>query len=179
VVVDDPWHLTKENADLSWQAFQSVWGSRLASPQISEATQEFSVPAPGGDARKFLMERVGHIGSAPLMQLGRDFNGFGLRLMSEPIFALGNGPTPPLAGADVTVRIEVLLEDPSQLFIEIASKWPAISVSRDQLPPPLREQVTAPILQMNSEVRPPTFYLDHVYNFVTTNVLGFLREAAT
>jgi hypothetical protein len=179
VVVGDPMQLIKENADLSWQAFNTVWGSRLSPPQVSEVMQEFSVPSPGGDSRKFLMERVGHIGAVPLRQLGREFQGFGFRMMSGPIFTIGEGPLPPLSSADAAVRVEVLMEDPSQLFIEITSKWPAISLSRDELPPPLREQVTTPIVQLNAEARPPTFYLDQVYNFVTTNVLGFLREAAS
>jgi hypothetical protein len=165
---------TREVAKLVWEAFQSTWGSRLSEPLITEVTLEFSVPAPGGDSKGYLQKEVAHLDIESLHRLGRGFEGFGLRLVSSPEVHFGEGPPPPLVGAEVNIRVETLFQDFSQLFLLVTSKWPAITLPAEGLPDEIREKVQMPVLQVNPKAEEPGFYLKKVYDFVQNNLLPFV-----
>lgn len=177
---DRPVDLVWETADLVWDAFGSVWGTKLGQPNLTEVTLEFSMPTPKGESRTFLTESVARIDAAALHHLGRDFEGFGLRLMSGPALTFGSGSQPALPASDINLRIETLLRDLSQLLLAITVKWPALIVPAEQLqlPSEIREQIPGPVLQANVKAEKPSHYLKQVYDFAVKNVVAFLRHAA-
>lgn len=174
--VDRPADLVWETADIVWEAFRTIWGSRLGEPNLTEVTQEFSVPAPSG-SRDFLLGNVVHVDPASLHHLGRDFEGFGLRFMSGPSIAF-SGPKPLLNGAAVEMRIETLMKDPSQLFVQATVKWPPLNVPVQQLPAAIQSQVQGPVIQANLKAEKPTHYLKQSYEFVSKNVFAFLKHGS-
>jgi hypothetical protein len=175
--VDRPAELVWETADLVWDAFRVVWGPRVGEPSLTEVTLEYVVPAPEG-SREFLTQSVAKINPASLHHLGREFEGFGLRFMSSPAIHLGSGQAPILSGAAVEVRIETLIADLSQLFIQATIKWPPLNVPVQQLPTALQSQVQGPVVQANLRAEKPTHYLKQSHDFVVNNVSAFLRHAA-
>jgi hypothetical protein len=178
VPVDRPSELVWETADLVWDAFRTVWGSRVAEPNLTEVTLEFSAPAPGGDSRGFLTESVARIDPAAFHHLGRDFEGFGLRFMSGPSISVGPGPQPVLPGTDVQMRIETLMNDLTQLFIQTTIKWPPLNVPVNQLPPQIREHVEGSVVQANLKAEKPGHYLRLSHDFVVKNLVAFLRHTS-
>ena len=174
-----PVESTRENADQIFQAFQEVWQERVSQPELTEVTQEFEAPAPTGKAIAFMRDSVARLNKKALGSLGRELTGFGLRFMSGPVVHFGKDdvPAPVLPGADITLRVESLLRDPSMVFIHAMCKWPQLNVPVDKLPGDVQSQIEGPIFQVNPKARQPTFYLDQVYEFVTHNVVGFLRES--
>ena len=178
LVGEDPVAVSREYADLAWDAFEKIWGARISTPQLVEVTLDFAVQAPGGDSKTFLVSKVGSVDTAALKKLGREHEGFGLRIMSGPAITLGEGTGPTLPGAVLELKIETLLEDQSQIFIQAQVKWPAMNIPRDAIPEAARNQLQDQFLQLNIKAEPPTFYLEGVYEFVTTNVVEFLRQAA-
>lgn len=175
-----PVEATRENADQIYQAFQTVWQERVSQPELTEVTLEFEAPAPTGKAIEFLRDSVARLNKKAVHSIGRELTGFGLRFMSGPVVRFGDeeeAPSPVLPGADITLRIESLLRDPSKVFLQATCKWPLLNVARDQLPGEVQSKVEGPIFQVNPKARQPTFYLDQVYDFVTQRVVGFLRES--
>lgn len=177
VVQSTPVQMTRETADLAWEAFQSVWGENLSHPALVEVTLQLDAPAPGGASRDFLRDNVAHVGSTALHQLGREFDGFGLRLMSAVAVHHGEGEGPKLKGAGVRVRVESLAEDPSKVFIEVQAKWPTLSVPKRDLPVEVQRTLDSAVLEVNPEVKEPASYLTAVYDYVAENVSAFLMQA--
>jgi hypothetical protein len=176
-----PVETTRENADAIYLAFQSVWQERVSQPELTEVTLEFFGAAPSGDARVFLGDKVARLNRKATRFLGRELTGFGLRLVSGPVVVLGDAAkdpnAPPLPGADINLRVESSVRDPSQVFFQVQAKWPALNVPRDSLPGAVQSQVTEQFIQVNPKARQPTFYLDQVYDFVQNRVVNFLRES--
>lgn len=181
LVGEDPVKMSRETADLVWQAFQKVWGGKVSRPDLTEVTLEFSIPAPGGDAERFVIDKVGRVSHAALQNLGRDPEGTGFRFRAGPAIHLGDAESaPPLPGAGIDLRIERLVEPTgAQLFVQAQVQWPAINLPTEKLPPQLREQVGDTFLQVNPRAESPNHYLEQVYEYVTGNVVEFLREASS
>jgi hypothetical protein len=176
-VATDPVELTRETADLVWEAFLAIWGERLTQPALTEVTLRFAAPAPGGSSVDFLRDKVAQLSSVAVQKLGRDYEGFGLRLMSSPAIHFGKGKGPALAEAGVQLRVETLLEDVSMVFLEAQVKWPAMSLPERQLPTEVRAAFEGPLLEVNPEARVPNYYLSLVYDYVTENLTNFLTSA--
>lgn len=170
-----PVKITRETADLVWKAFQKVWGEQLSRPAMVEATLTFTAPAPGGDSRAFLRENVAHVSSGALHHLGRDFQGFGLKLISGGLsFPQDEAPEPALPDAATELRVETLMDDLSQLFIQAQVKWPTMDVPKRDLPAEMQGVLDGPVLEVNPDVREPDHYLAQVYEYVAENVAAFL-----
>ena len=168
-----PMKILAESADIAWDCFQETWpANRLGGARASfvETSLRLSAAAEGGNATTFLADRALRISHEALAKLGRGLNGIGLTLML-PV-DLTPGPDASLGGAQVTIRIETLLDDPSCLFLEIVAKWPSISV-----PPEIRQQSGAADF-LNPEVFAPSAYLNQTYDFVTQQAADFLNKAA-
>jgi hypothetical protein len=178
VATDRPVDLVWETADLVRDAFCAIWGGKLSEPNLTEVTLEFNAAAPRGDSRGFLTESVARIDPSALHHLGRPFEGFGLRFVSNPSLTLGPGPAPELPGAQVELRLETLLADLSQLFLLATIRWPALSVPVQQLPAEVQRQIEVPVVQANIKAEKPSHYLRLSYDFVTKSVVAFLRHAA-
>ena len=178
VAVDRPVDLVWETADLVRDAFSTLWGGRLSEPNLTEVTLEFSAAAPRGDSRGFLAESVAKIDPSSLHHLGRTFEGFGLRFISNQLTVSTAQPAQELPGAQVEMRLETLLADLTQLFILATIKWPALSVPVQQLPAEVQRQVEGPVFQANIKAEKPSYYLKLGYDFVAKSVVAFLRHAA-
>jgi hypothetical protein len=161
--------LVQENSDSAWEAFQQVWPlDRIGYPALSEVTIRLTASTEGGNATEYLMKRVMHLPQVALSGLGRQPQGVGVKLMF-PI-QVGRPERVPLDGADGTLSVETLLEDPSRLYIELLVKWPKIP-----LPPNAPPGLPA---QLNAEVRKPSEYLEDVYGYLSNQVVTFLASSA-
>lgn len=168
--------LVRETADLVYDAFVAVWGEKATEVVLVEVTQEMLAPAPRGEARRFLAEDVAHLDPAALVHLGKNFQGFGIRLMAPPLeMGLDAGAPHVLPGADVELRVETFLGDNSQLHVVMTTRWPALTIPTHQLPPEVRSKVGGPVLQANIKAEKPSHYLDLSYEYVTKNVKAFLE----
>lgn len=175
--IDRPADLVRETADIVWDAFRTVWGSRVGEPTLTEVTMEYTAPAPSG-SRTFLMDSVAHINPDSLHHIGRDFEGFGLRFMSNANILIGSGSQPALPSAAVEMRIETYMADPSQLYFLATVKWPPLNVPVEQLPAAIRSQIQGPVIQANLKAEKPSHYLKQSDDFICKNVTAFLKHAA-
>lgn len=77
------------------------------------------VAAPGGDAREFLGENILHLTDARRRTLSRPIHTVGLKVFMPPCQVGGDDDPEHVTHEDaVEVRIESLIEDPSDIFIE-------------------------------------------------------------
>jgi hypothetical protein len=176
--VDRPAELVWDTADLLWDAFRAVWGAKVAEPNLTEVTLDFTVGAPGNDSRGFLEGSVARIDPNAFHHLGREFEGFGLRFVSGPSLTFGPGPNVVLAGAAVEMKIETLMQDLSQLFISTTIRWPPLNLPVSQLPEHIRGHVEGSVVQANLKAEKPSHYLKLAHDFVTKNLVAFLRYTA-
>jgi len=103
-----------DNLKLALQGMAEVFGPRVLLG--SGSMVRLTVGAPGGDARVFLGNRCLHL-DQQLSPIGRPVHALGLRLLLPPIDAAGQ------ATWQGEVKIESLVEDVRQVFIELDAKW--------------------------------------------------------
>ncbi|HLA80606.1 MAG TPA: hypothetical protein VJP78_03100 [Thermoleophilia bacterium] len=167
-----PLELIQEDADSAWEAFRQIWSlERLGGrPILAEVTMRSTAAAEGGNATKYLLDRVLKVSHTGLHKLGRQVQGLGLRLVLPVQLGVGDKVVP-LAGADGNLLIETLLDDPSKVFLQLTSKWPTLSIPPGVGPPGIPRDV-------NAEIRKPSQYLQDVYDFLHGSVTEFILEAA-
>lgn len=162
--------LFTEAADIAWDAFQKVWPlSKLGGrPVLAEVTMRVTAAAEGGDATKYLIDRILKISHVGLNKLGRKLSGAGLRLVF-PVQVPGEDL--PLQGGDGNLLIETLLEDPSRLFLQLTTKWPMMIV----VPPGALAEGTP--REISFELLKPSEYIGQVYSYLTEHAIQFLSES--
>lgn len=106
--------LFNDNLRMALDAVAAVFSPRLLLG--TGIVVRMTVEAPGGDARIFLGNRAFHLGDR-LAPLGRPIHAVGLRLLMPPI----PGENQPNWQAEV--KIESLVEDYRQIFIELDARW--------------------------------------------------------
>lgn len=135
-----------DNVKLALDAVAGVF-----EPKIIVATGvavRFSAQAQGGDARVFLGNRGLHLDSR-LGPLGRPVHAVGLKMLLPPV----PGDGKPHWQADV--KVESLVEDISQIYIEVDARWPQPAA-------------------WNLDVL--TQRIAEAHTFATTNVVAFLQN---
>src|SRR5262249_30383609 len=105
-----------DNLKLALEGIASVFSPRVLLG--SGSMVRLTLAAPGGDARVFLGKRCLHL-EEQLGPLGRPVHALGLRLMLPPVDGAGQ---PTWQGE---VKIESLVEDVRQIFVELDAKWAA------------------------------------------------------
>lgn len=103
-----------DNLKLALQGVAEVFGPRVLLG--SGSMIRMTLQAPGGDARVFLGKRCLHL-DEQLGPIGRPVHALGLRLMLPPVDA---GGQPTWQGE---IKIESLVEDVRQIFVELDAKW--------------------------------------------------------
>ncbi len=98
--------------------------------------------------------------------------------MANPSVNLGADPPPVLPNTGTEVRIETWMQDPTQLWLLVTTRWPALNLPIQALPPEIRKQVPGPMVQANLKAESPRRYLKEAYDFVGKNVIPFLRATA-
>jgi len=106
--------LFNDNLQMVLNGFAAVFNPRLIVG--SGAVIRMTVEAPGGDARVFLGNRTLQMGDK-LSPIGRPIHAVGLRLLLPPL----TGENQPNWQAEV--KIESLVEDYRQIFIEVDARW--------------------------------------------------------
>lgn len=168
--------LIRQDADIAWDCFTETWTTKQlgGSPVLVEANIRLDIPADGGDATRYLLDRSLHLSHRALTDLGRSLQGIGLKLfIPVEVRASAEGEKEmPLAGADVRIEIETLLDDPSRIYMQQVCKWPSVPI-----PSEVREQTGAPE-RLNPKAKKPSSYITDVYEYATRRVGGFLSTAA-
>lgn len=82
----------------------------------SGAMVRVTLAAPGGDARVFLGDRCLHLADR-LTPLGRPVHAVGVKLLMPPVDSAGQ------ATWQAETKIESLIEDVHQIFVEVDAKW--------------------------------------------------------
>ena len=125
-----------EEAEMIVQAYRRVWPAPVQIVR-RDCTLRYLYAVREGHAMQFLWERRLHQTEAGLRPLGRPVLGGGLRLVMPP---------PPDAAHDpgIEVKIESLLADARQLFLETQFVWELAPATGGDLDPrPLIEAVDA------------------------------------
>lgn len=77
-----------------------------------------------GDARKFLAHHVAHLEPEQVGPLQRPIHGIGLSLFLPPFSIERKGQKKETTDWQLQLKIESLLQDPSQLYLEADAHWP-------------------------------------------------------
>lgn len=109
-----PFDLFQDNLRLALDCVASVFHPRLI--VASGAVIRFTAQSEGGDARLFLGQRCLGLNNR-LGALGRPVHAVGLKLLLPPL--------PPKQGPNwqAEIKIETLVEDVRQLFLEVDARW--------------------------------------------------------
>jgi hypothetical protein len=170
-------------ADTAHDAFNMFWGGRggrLVMVEVAiSATMELT-DAPNGAAAHLLKE-LAHMSDPAQSALGRPVNHFALRLGSGLILAPESAPVkPPLGNAQVDLAFESFPADPRLVIVNMVVKWPAIDMRlRDtSVPVEMHSQLSSTgTLEMNQKAEKPSAYIDQSFDYISKNVVSFLRSS--
>ena len=161
----------QENADVIWEAFQEIWPlERLGPAVLVETGLRLGAVAEGESAAKYLLDQCCRVPHEALSKLGREVQSFGLRLVLPVQISATADTEIPLPAATASIRIESMIDDPSQLYFEMVTKWPLLP-----LPPQVQKVVGSSLL--NEKPLKPSHYVVESYNYLTSRVADFLRSA--
>jgi hypothetical protein len=157
-----------EEFDLAWSAFKHVFNP--PAPVLAEVTTKSTAPAPSDNSTSFLLGQCMRIRKEAHSSLRRGVYGAGIRLTGFVEVAFDpaqGGENPPLRHGDFNVLVETLLEDPRFLYFQVTAKWPRAQI-----------QGPAGVSVINPDAERPSHYVTQVDEFLKTNLVGFLSEAA-
>ncbi len=175
-----PLKFTLDAADAAHEAMLKVWGSRLGTLTLVEVSMVATTQLNHAEgAGAYLRDRVTRVGDVAENRLGRKFDQVSVKLNSHPPIAFGDNPQPPaIPGAQVELSLEALPPEQKLVVITLLVKWPLIQLRLRDLQLPLEVRTALgdrEFLELNHDLKPPTFYVEQVYNYLQNNVLSFLE----
>ncbi len=171
--------LVQDATETIYEACRHIWGARLGPVGMVEVSMTATAQMGQGEsAAAYLRDKVTRIGDHVQNRLARQFDQVHLKLVSNAPITIGEGaPNPPLPGAYVELSLDPVIPEQQLVVITLLARWQAIRVDLKhlQLPPALRDALAdKEFIALNQEAQAPTFYIDQVYNYLSTNTVSFL-----
>ena len=147
--------------------------------QLTEVSLTATVAAnEKGGGLGFLRRHAGDLNQSATNTLGRDFQGFTLRLVSNPLVQVGDGnPSNVLSNAGVDLAIEAAEQAGQSIGLQMITKWPRAEMPTSGLPQAVRDAV-GDMLRVNTTAEPPSRYIVEAYGYLQQRALGFLKALA-
>jgi hypothetical protein len=178
-----PLKFFQDDADIVLAAFNKVWGTRPGRVQLVEVSFHalIAVSTPGG-AVGMLRDRFVTTGPLEQSHLGRTFDHMSIKFGSGIVIGGGpSSPTLPLANGQVEFEIQANPAAPQQLLLNETVKWQTLQVPVNtlQAPPELMRALGGRrYLEVNTETRSPSDYLEDGYEYLEKHVIPFLHRTS-